>query len=168
MGTHFLHDSFISNYLHSAFFQVKDKDNKIRILENDMNHLKEQNGKQKEEVGSSDIFHVNHYVNAFLPFYILSEQVIVSLVLIDQASMSSLGVKYQLRLRLRFTAYGTDPLCLHGTDSKLEWYGSILDVKQVKQPIRFNFDVEYCRLVLPRNQILCLHHFNSRSLYLQS
>ena len=37
-----------------------------------------------------------------------------------------------------------------------------------QQPIRFNLDVEFCRLILPHYQILCLHHFNLRSLYLQS
>ena len=36
------------------------------------------------------------------------------------------------------------------------------------QPIRFNFDVEFCRPNLPQNQILCLHHFNLLSLYFQS
>ena len=33
---------------------------------------------------------------------------------------------------------------------------------------QINFDVEFCPPVLPYNQILCLHHFNLRSLYLQS
>ena len=37
-----------------------------------------------------------------------------------------------------------------------------------KQPIRFNFSVKFCRPVLSRNQILCLHHFHLRSLYFQS
>ena len=32
----------------------------------------------------------------------------------------------------------------------------------------YQFDVEFCRPVLPRNQILCLHHFSLRSLYFQS
>ena len=35
------------------------------------------------------------------------------------------------------------------------------------QPIRFNFNVEFCRPILSYNNIFCLHHFNLRSLYLQ-
>ena len=31
----------------------------------------------------------------------------------------------------------------------------------------FNLDDEFCRPVLPHNQILCLHHFNMRFLYFQ-
>ena len=31
-------------------------------------------------------------------------------------------------------------------------------------PDRVNLDDEFCRPVLPHNQILCLHHFNLRSL----
>ena len=34
--------------------------------------------------------------------------------------------------------------------------------------IRSNLDDEFCQPVLHRNQILCLHHFNLRSLYFQS
>ena len=37
-----------------------------------------------------------------------------------------------------------------------------------QQPIRFNFDVEFCRPVLPYNQILWLHHLKLISLYFQS
>ena len=37
-----------------------------------------------------------------------------------------------------------------------------------QQPISFNLAEEFCRPVLPHNQILCLHHFNLRSLYFQS
>ena len=32
---------------------------------------------------------------------------------------------------------------------------------------QINLDDEFCRPVLPHNQILCLHHFNLRSLYIQ-
>ena len=36
-----------------------------------------------------------------------------------------------------------------------------------QQPIRFNFDVEFCRPILPHSQILSLHHFNLRYLHFQ-
>ena len=36
------------------------------------------------------------------------------------------------------------------------------------QPITINFDVEFCRPILPHNQILCLHLFNLRFLDFQS
>ena len=46
----------------------------------------------------------------------------------------------------------------------------VTKVKQTnfKQSISFNFDVKFCRSVLPHNQIVCLHNFNLRSLYFQS
>ena len=30
----------------------------------------------------------------------------------------------------------------------------------LKQPIRFNFDVEFCLSIVPHHPIFCLHHFN--------
>ena len=40
----------------------------------------------------------------------------------------------------------------------------ITKVKQSNKLVRFNFDVDFCRSVLPYNLILCLHHFDLRSL----
>ena len=41
-------------------------------------------------------------------------------------------------------------------------------VKQINSQSDFNQNVKFCRPNLPHNQILCLHHFNLRSLYFQS
>ena len=56
--------------------------------------------------------------------------------------------------------------------SRIGLYGSVPPGDFVlklnnKQPLRFNLNDEFCRPVLPHNQILCLHDFNLRSLYFQ-
>ena len=43
----------------------------------------------------------------------------------------------------------------------------IMKEQQINSQSVFDFDVEFCRPFLPHNQIICLHHFNSRSLYFQ-
>ena len=54
-----------------------------------------------------------------------------------------------------------------GQSSYLGRNNFITKAKQINSQ-SFNFDVEFCRHVLPYNHILCLHHFNLRFLYLQS